>query len=341
MKISIIGCGRVFQHYKNLFDHSNSNIIIDSIYDADISVSSVYKDQFKISETFEALTELDSDLFCVLTPSGTHYELSKKLILLGKNVFVEKPLTLRVSDAKDLVNLAKNNSTKLFCGFQNRFNDAVQMAKKYVSGGFCGDLISAHICLEWCRYQDYYNDDWHGKWLTDGGVIAQQAIHHLDAMCFILGMPTSVVGKMKNVSNLLEAEDTFTGLISYPNVDATFSASTAFRPSDKQAILKISGTLGYIEVYGIAINKCNVFSQKGLVDSVSEEFSSGYGLSHIKLFSEIAHDIDNTSSMKYHTDSLSIDLSSCSTSLVSALYASAERSAWARVGEASSAKLGI
>ena len=172
-------------------------------------------------------------------------------------------------------------------------------------------------------------------------MIAQQAIHHLDAMCFILGYPDSVVGKMKNVSNELEAEDTFTGLIKFAGVDATFSASTAFRPSDKQAILKICGTTGSVEVDGIAINNCNVYSEHGLVDSVSEEFSTGYGLSHIKLFNEISYIINQDSSNKFHPDTLSIDLSACSTSLVSALYASAERSTWAHVGESYSAKLGI
>ena len=41
-------------------------------------------------------------------------------------------------------------------------------------------MISAKV--RWCREQEYYEDGWHGTWKMDGGVVSQQAIHHLDAL---------------------------------------------------------------------------------------------------------------------------------------------------------------
>ena len=43
-------------------------------------------------------------------------------------------------------------------------------------------MVKASVSLLWCRYQNYYNDDWHGTWKMDGGVINQQAIHYIDIL---------------------------------------------------------------------------------------------------------------------------------------------------------------
>ena len=51
---------------------------------------------------------------------------------------------------------------------------------------------SVSVRLRWCRFQDYYNDGWHGTWSQDGGVTNQQAIHHVDALTWICGEVESV-----------------------------------------------------------------------------------------------------------------------------------------------------
>ena len=52
--------------------------------------------------------------------------------------------------------------------------------------------------LHWCRDQNYYSDDWHGKWNMDGGVINQQAIHHLDVLQWINGPLEKAYGSKSN-----------------------------------------------------------------------------------------------------------------------------------------------
>ena len=110
--------------------------------------------------------------------------------------------------------------------------------------------------LIWCRYQNYYNDKWHGTWKNDGGVLNQQAIHHLDALNWLIGPIKEVFANCSNQMNKLEAEDTITSILKLKNnAVGTFHATTAARPKDIFAEISIFGTKGYIEVSGPALNE--------------------------------------------------------------------------------------
>tara|TARA_Y100000741_G_scaffold83893_1_gene61672 strand:- start:130 stop:1014 length:885 start_codon:yes stop_codon:yes gene_type:complete len=78
----------------------------------------------------------DSKINAVIisTPIKTHYSLIKKALLAKKHVFVEKPLCTNVSDASELINIAKRNNLLLFVGhvfiFNEIFKKLIQISKK-------------------------------------------------------------------------------------------------------------------------------------------------------------------------------------------------------------------
>ena len=65
-------------------------------------------------------------------------------------------------------------------------------------------MVKASVSLLWCRYQNYYNDDWHGTWKMDGGVINQQAIHYIDILRWLFGPIEEVFCYMSNRINKLK-----------------------------------------------------------------------------------------------------------------------------------------
>ncbi len=335
----MIGCGKVMQHYEKLLD-SVSDINIDSLYDLNPNILDKYDKKYKKCTDLKKLFDSKPDLICILSPSGDHFETSKKCIENNFHILVEKPLCLTPSECEILLNLSLKHKTKIYCAFQNRFNDAVQKAKELLEGNFIGSIISTHISLDWCRTQEYYNNNWHGKWSSDGGVIAQQAIHHLDAFVYLLGYPEKVIGLGKNVINKLEAEDTFTALLDIDSfITATFNASTAFRPRDKSAEISIKGTEGEINIGGIALNEITYFKNDEQEFKLSEDFKNGFGLSHLKLLTAIKNEINKK---EYGKDkALDINLAIKTTNLVSALYHSWEEGVWSQPGKSISKKLGI
>ena len=97
------------------------------------------------------------------------------------------------------MNLAHSKSLMLCVAFQNRLNPSIQALHQACLQNRFGKIISATIRLRWCRYQEYYEDGWHGTWNQDGGVINQQAIHRLDALNWLVGPVEKLCSAAENM----------------------------------------------------------------------------------------------------------------------------------------------
>ncbi len=352
LKIGILGCGRIFDHYigKILCSNELINLYkVVAVCDADQKKAKragelIGCDYF--TQITEFLNKESMDIVLILTKSGQHYEHSKMCLNANFNVIVEKPLSLRVEHVKDLIELS-NNSGKFCCSvFQNRFNPAVEVTKKAFQTGRFGDLVSVSVRLRWCRLQDYYNDGWHGTWAQDGGVTNQQAIHHVDALTWICGEARSVSAISDRRANQLEAEDTLVAAIELENGGlATLELTTAARPKDLEASITITGTKGVAEIGGIALNKINkwAFLEKEPTDETilsqfSEEVENGYGISHYRQLKEVYENFNNGCN-----ENVPFSAKSClhTLRLIHSIYASVELKRRINISEnISSSKLG-
>ena len=207
---------------------------------------------------------------------------------------MEKPPTLRVNQLIELNKIAIKKKLKFYVIYQNRLNNSVTYLKKQIGKKFIKDTIFVNLKLLWCREQSYYND-WHGKWLYDGGVIAQQGIHYLDLLCYFFGDPVECVSVVSNKSNKLQAEDTHLGMIRFKNqIVCQISLTTALRPKDFQATIEVFQKDKQIQLYGLCCNKINIIhynlkykKKLKLLKKLSENVPTGYGLSHRKVFQNI------------------------------------------------------
>lgn len=80
------------------------------------------------------------DAVCMSTPASTHYSLARKCLEKGKNVLVEKPLTLRYSEAKDLVKIAERMNKILMVGHVYQYHPVMTELKKRIGLGDFGEL---------------------------------------------------------------------------------------------------------------------------------------------------------------------------------------------------------
>jgi len=69
-----------------------------------------------------------------------HYELAKLAILNNKHVFVEKPLTLNVCHAEELIQLAQQNNVKLMVGHLMEYHPAIEKLKQMIQNQELGDI---------------------------------------------------------------------------------------------------------------------------------------------------------------------------------------------------------
>jgi predicted dehydrogenase len=271
----------------------------------------------------------------ILTPSGLHYQHTKIAFQHGCHVLVEKPITMLPDQAIELKIMAKSKGLMYGTAFQNRLNPAIIALEKAIKENRFGKIITTTIRLRWCRYQDYYEDEWHGTWAQDGGVINQQAIHHVDAINWLLGPIESVNATITNRLNDLEAEDTLVAIMKFESgALGTIEATTAARPEDFEASLSVVGEKGMVLVGGIALNKIETWKfiesnseDESISDRFSQEVETGYGISHGPLLQNV---IDALQANRIDT-LVSPDDAINTARVVHALYKSDEDQCWVKL----------
>ncbi len=206
----------------------------------------------------------------------------------GKHVVVEKPMALRVAECEAMIAAAERAGRRLFVVKQNRLNPAVQAARQALEANRFGKLVMGTVRLRWCREQKYYNDGWHGTWALDGGVMSQQASHHLDLLQSFFG-PVDIV-QCQTARRLmdLEAEDTAAAVIRFKSgALGIFEATTATRPEDLEASLSILGEKGSVIIGGRAVNRILYWKfteprpeDETIIQRFSQDVDHVYGRGH-------------------------------------------------------------
>ena len=112
MDFAIIGLGYWGKNYYRILN-SNLNLNLSAVVDPSPRFKLNYETrQFKnLEELFSSKINIDAAV--VSTPTNTHFEITKELLNNGINVLVEKPIATKLSEAEELLNLAKKNKLAL------------------------------------------------------------------------------------------------------------------------------------------------------------------------------------------------------------------------------------
>lgn len=134
LKIGLAGCGHLGRiHCKLLNEISvkNSNITFAGVYDTNNANANEVNELYnlKINGSCDELLE-KIDTLIIVTPTLTHFEIAEKALAKGINIFVEKPVTASLDEAKKLIKLAENTKVKIQVGHVERFNPALTSLEK-------------------------------------------------------------------------------------------------------------------------------------------------------------------------------------------------------------------
>ena len=139
--IGLIGLG---YWGKNILRNLHELGVLHTACDAEQYIISERKETFQdvnYSTNFnDVLKEPDIKAVVIATPAVTHYELVKQALLVGKDVFVEKPLALTIKEGKELVDLAEEENRILMVGHILQYHPAVIRLKELISSGELGKI---------------------------------------------------------------------------------------------------------------------------------------------------------------------------------------------------------
>ena len=192
------------------------------------------------------------DYVVILTPPDSHLELVERAAKAGKHVLLEKPLEISLERSRQVVETAKRAVIKLGVVLQRRFRPAIAATAKLIEDGKLGEIVSASARLNNWRPQSYYDEPGRGTLARDGGgVLLTQAIHTIDQLIALAGLPTQVTGfAVTSPVHRMETEDLVHAALRFGNgAVGSLSATTAAYPGFPDMI-EILGTRGSARLEG-------------------------------------------------------------------------------------------
>lgn len=266
--IGIIGLGHWgLNVLRNFINHPRINIR----YICDPSKEALARASHFVPHTCSCVTEAsrviddsDVDAIAIVTPTSTHFELTKAALMAGKHVYCEKPLAPKTDECQLLVKLAAERDRKIMVGFTFLFNSGIEKVKDYFESGMLGDIyyltsVRTHLGL--------IRDDVSSVW--------DLAPHDVSIMNYLLGaVPEMVSAVGASPLNAGKADIGFINLF-YPG-GIIGQIHVSWLNSSKERLLKIIGSKARVEFDDLNLLEPVRLYQKGIgfADQISSDFGS-------------------------------------------------------------------
>jgi scyllo-inositol 2-dehydrogenase (NADP+) len=183
----------------------------------------------KTYRTLEAMLADDLlELVIINTPNYTHYEYAKKSLEAGKHVIVEKPFTIDVQQAMDLIGIAKKQN-KVLSVYQNRRYDSdYKTIKKVLSENLLGELVEVEMHFD--RYREELSPKEHKETPGPGaGILYDLGSHLIDQALQLFGKPEKIFADIRIIRPQSKVDDYFELLLYYPKLRVRLKASYIVR----------------------------------------------------------------------------------------------------------------
>lgn len=241
--VGVIGVGSMgYNHVRIYSELENANLV---------AISDMVRGTLdKVSKEFNTVGYVDYDnilqiddieLVNICVPTVFHHDVVMNAIEAGKNVLVEKPIASKLSEAKEMIDAAKDADVTLATGHVERFNPAVRVAKDLIDSGEIGEIVTANSK----RLGPY------PPRIRDVGVAIDLAIHDIDIFNYLFDSKANTVyanmsSKLKNC----EFEDHAEIMTKYDSGVLSILETNWLTPYKKRQ-LNITGIDGIISVdYG-------------------------------------------------------------------------------------------
>ncbi|HSC74609.1 MAG TPA: Gfo/Idh/MocA family oxidoreductase [Pseudomonadales bacterium] len=306
LRFALIGCGRIAKRHSELLGSGHiEGATLAAVCDRHLTRAEKMAEHWQVpayADMHEMMQKENIDVVSVLTPSGEHAANVVALAPYGKHILVEKPMALTLDDADAMIRACDENNVRLFVVHQNRFNVPVVKLAEACEHGRFGKLVLGTLRVRWSRDQRYYNQDaWRGTWAQDGGVLANQAIHHIDMLGWLMGDVESVFAKSITALVDIEAEDTAVATVKFRNgALGVVEATNCARPVDLEGSISVLGEKGTVVIGGFAVNKMLTwrFAEEHPEDAeVTEKYSVNppdiYGFGHSAYYNHVVDCLTN------------------------------------------------
>lgn len=144
-------------------------------------VTEKYPDMFK-----DAIRDLpENGVVIVATPDHLHTMVIKAAIEIGRHVIVEKPLCLKVEEAREIIKLADEKGIYILTDYHKRHDRSIRAARYKFKRGHLGEMLHGHAWIEEPKYMalEVFKD-----WCEKSSPFEYVGVHYADAYYFVTGL---------------------------------------------------------------------------------------------------------------------------------------------------------
>ncbi|MCU0326137.1 MAG: Gfo/Idh/MocA family oxidoreductase [Spirosomaceae bacterium] len=258
---AIVGFGLSGRYLQAPFMLANPNYHLKCIVTSQ-DVSAIYEGVQSAKSIDDVLNDPEIELVSIASPSETHYELAKKVLLANKHVLVEKPFTATAAEAEELIELAKKQG-KIISVFQNRRFDAdFRTIQKILDNNLLGEILNVEIRYD--RWKPILNPKkWKEVVAPANGILYDLGAHIIDQTLVLFGKPDSVWGQTFTQREGSEIDDAFDIRLDYGKLKVKLCSSLLVREETPR--YTIHGSKGSFVKFGVDVQEDQ--SKAGLTPS--------------------------------------------------------------------------
>jgi len=229
VKIAVIGCGKWGKNLVRNF--ANLGSLATICCENKQNIASLAEQFCILPSDYESILKNESiEAVAIATHSHTHADLTRKALLHGKHVYVEKPIALNFTQAQDLVSLAKKNKRLLMTGHLLQYHPVYLTMKDHLRNQLIGPVRKIHARRLFM-----------GRIRPTEDVIWDLLPHDLSMILSILRRPTKNIQAYSS-STFGSCADTVEAVLTFdPDITAYVSASWSF-PFKEQSLTVIGET---------------------------------------------------------------------------------------------------
>lgn len=196
MKVAVIGCGTIANaaHIPSYMNNPEAEIkyFCDIIPERAEAAVEKYGCGTAITDYHIALNDPEIEAVSVCTPNNMHPTISIDAMRAGKDVLCEKPAARTYAEALEMQKVQHETGRILNIGVVNRFNDSVNLIKKFIDDGKLGEVFYVYVSFRAHRSIPGLGGAFTTKAIAGGGALIDWGVHYLDIVMYCCGDPKPV-----------------------------------------------------------------------------------------------------------------------------------------------------
>ena len=224
--VAVIGAGAISSFHLDGYRAFPERCRVVAVADTDLARAQQRIEEYGLTDAV-AFDGVDAvlgdgphvDLASVCTPPSSHAEIASRLLDAGVNTLLEKPMAPSLAECDAILAAADRGGAVLSVVAQNRFTNPMMRLKQVLDSGLAGRVLHAQVDSHWWRGPSYYDLWWRGTWHSEGGgCTLNHAVHHIDALQWMVGTPVAIQAMIGNVNHgNSEVEDLSLAILRFPD----------------------------------------------------------------------------------------------------------------------------